>query len=140
MDIVCYLVIGAWIFLNTRIKPDIPTLFKIGISYTASCARRRPINRQGKRKNRPLAGRAFDPDPAVMEIDDAFGDCQSDTGPDRAAFGGIFNLVEGFKNFIQVLRFNSDAVVGNLNQQVAPLVFQADGNLAAAGFAEFYGI
>ena len=62
------------------------------------------MDRQGKRKGRSAAGRAFGPDPAVMKIDNAFGDGQSNTGSDRAASGRVFYLVKGFEDSAQIFR------------------------------------
>ena len=56
-----------------------------------------------------------------MKIDDAFGNRQTDTGSKRTAFGGVFNLVKGLEDFFQIFGFYSDAVVGNLHQQVGVL-------------------
>ena len=124
MDIICNLVIGAWNFLNARTVPrDPPRLIRY---YFGTIP-----------KGRAFTGRAFDPDAAVMKIDNAFGDGQTDTGSHRAAFGRVFYLMKGFKDFVQIFRFDANPVVFDLNQQMGGFGPQANRYAAAIDLAKF---
>src|SRR5579884_52793 len=84
------------------------------------------LARHGELERRSAAGLGFNPDAAVVSLDDALADGQADAGT-----GILVARVQPFKkpkDQLAVLRLNADAVVGDRKKPVAGLILRANVN------------